>query len=374
MALLKANRKAAATPETLYGWYPLHLACMQECDEIDIRTISALLQVFPEGASEPDHDGDLPLHFASTSGAGTDILEALLAANLEAAMEADLFGDLPLHLACRRGKSVEIVKTLLEAGTEGAQWMNLDGCMPLHVLCSTRCFSGDDRDDKGSTNKNLEEDLAPQTTNDRPKYCDNDNVAYSIAQILIASHPDAVRHQAVPIVTGPNVAFSTGPLPLHLAIKNGASLGILDALLMEYPCAIHIQDECMKTPADTMKDVESVTHPSRGIAIHALLEKWGKWLQERKLKDCEVCDHQKEKYDTTTSTEYPGENPQIVPYWVEKEIKTSSDRSVGGNEELDEFNVPIMAARQKSMITAAYYSGGQSWHRVMPQRRHTIIL
>lgn len=92
---------AISTPEdNKRGWLPLHLAAASPVDEQDPELIRRLVELYPNGASTPDHKGRYPLHLACGTGKSwKGGLEILMEAYPEAIAPADANGLLPFHHA-----------------------------------------------------------------------------------------------------------------------------------------------------------------------------------------------------------------------------------------------------------------------------------
>jgi hypothetical protein len=102
------------------GYLPIHIACMNKCN-IDI--IQALLEIYPESASERDTKyNKLPLQYLiDEKNVDTECLVALLNLYPLSAGVKDKTGKLPLHHAASAiSQSEFVIRSLLEAYPPGA--------------------------------------------------------------------------------------------------------------------------------------------------------------------------------------------------------------------------------------------------------------
>jgi len=330
-ALLAANGEAASHPERLFGWRPLHIACMQTPPCSD--AIAALVDASPESAATPDRDGDLPLHLAAGAGADAKSISVLLGAYPAGASEADSFGDLPLHLACRGGEGAgAAARVLLEARPEAASWINSDGRTALHVACAA------ERSDSGGADA-------------------------GVVVALLAAHPKAAMHQAVTIEE--EGGGGGGPLPLHLAIRQGATPPVLDALLAVYPMAVHVKDDLGMNPGKIL--IEGATaHADGGKGARLVLDKWEGLLRNNSYT------WNIPKKEGHAEADCVGTACIRIPRAGNPQGSTNDEQDNSEEEEVDEFNIPLSHMRRNSISTQAYYSRNRLGERV--SRRGSISL
>ena len=109
--LHEGNCEAAAADDSM-GCIPLHLALQHG---VCLRTVVALLEIYPLGASRKTNDekAKLPLHIAIETSQSVEIIDALLCAYPDAVNFRDGDGHLPVHLACSNHSSLELVYKLL---------------------------------------------------------------------------------------------------------------------------------------------------------------------------------------------------------------------------------------------------------------------
>ena len=142
--LLQAYPEAASIPDA-DGDLPLHLAASLPNN---LEVVAALLAAYPGAVSVPASDGRLPLHVSAAYQAGVETVAFLLGAYHHAICVADDGGDLPLHLAVANSSSAlkrmqkqqehytegpAVVALLLDAYPEAARVLNNDSALPLVV-------------------------------------------------------------------------------------------------------------------------------------------------------------------------------------------------------------------------------------------------
>ena len=111
---------------------PVHLAIENGSG---LETIRALLDAYPDAASQVDQYDRLPLHLAAEHGACVEVVRALIACDRDAVDTAGKFdGQLALHHAARSQASSDVVAELLAAYPEGAQLKErCHHVLPLHL-------------------------------------------------------------------------------------------------------------------------------------------------------------------------------------------------------------------------------------------------
>jgi len=122
------------------GCLPLHHACsvMKQ-----IAMVEILMDSWPEGATIPNIDGDIPLHVAAWGGVGYEnICNVLIDAHAIGASVPNSSGGLPMHMACcKENASSVIVKRLMEVHKRldiDITRLDRNGNSPLHVAIKTK--------------------------------------------------------------------------------------------------------------------------------------------------------------------------------------------------------------------------------------------
>ncbi len=96
-----------------------------------IDEIKSLLQEYPQLIRTETFAGDLPIHWATSSGR-KDVILLLLEKDRELKNAKDIFGNYPIHLAVNRGHK-EIVEFFLEIDPELKRAKNVYGNTPIHM-------------------------------------------------------------------------------------------------------------------------------------------------------------------------------------------------------------------------------------------------
>jgi ankyrin repeat protein len=185
------------------GWLPLHHACNHGVSP-DVLTL--LIQAFPEGKLQTDHQnrtalhfyvtrntdnvvtmalnaemlsntgaaairdvgGMLPIHYASAYGTHSAVLEVLVKAYPESVTAVENHGRTPMHLAmvnAHRDASPGVIQFLLDhpAGKQAINSRDKDGHLPLHLMAlGLKGYKPDDRDKKSHVSDCLEMYLAAE--------------------------------------------------------------------------------------------------------------------------------------------------------------------------------------------------------------------
>lgn len=116
------------------GWLPLHHACAHG---VSSEVLSLLIQAFPEGKVQPDHQRRTPLHFYATRNNDNNV--ATMAVNAEmlsdtgAAELRDAGGMLPMHYACAYGTHAAVLEVLARANPDSLTAVENHGRTPMHL-------------------------------------------------------------------------------------------------------------------------------------------------------------------------------------------------------------------------------------------------
>ena len=125
-----------------YGRNPVHIAVMSGAHA---ETISALLRIDAKAARQKDHNGRIPLHYASKDQKNSESsTRLLLRAYPEGATVADESGFLAIHVACRYGKSSNVIRMLVRASPESLKVKTIKGSTPLVCAEGNKCGMSED--------------------------------------------------------------------------------------------------------------------------------------------------------------------------------------------------------------------------------------
>lgn len=131
-------------------------------------------------------------------------------------------GSYPLHEALVKGPvPLVLLDALLDGFEEAARKVGPDGLLPLHAACQYN-----------SININMANDTD-----------DNNDDDVEVVKRLIEAHPPALRWREP----------QDDSLPLHVAVRNGASDAVLVELLTAYPEGSLIQNAHGQTPLEMQK-------------------------------------------------------------------------------------------------------------------------
>lgn len=112
------------------GNLPIHSAASFRAP---LEVTEALLEAYPEGASQTNNYGNLALHFAAWKKGPLDCEKLLLKVYPEGAACKNNHGNLPLHYAAHYNAPLEVVEALYNAYPEGAAQKNNDNNTPLDL-------------------------------------------------------------------------------------------------------------------------------------------------------------------------------------------------------------------------------------------------
>jgi ankyrin repeat protein len=124
---------------TVYGFIPLHVACMSYADD-QYDLVRNLVEAFPEGLNRLDNYGRTPLHVLCMHTCGVNDLvktiEYMLSKNPELLRLSDNAGHTPLHLAVKGRADDEFIRHLAYKCPEVMEPPN-EGRpdTPLHLAC-----------------------------------------------------------------------------------------------------------------------------------------------------------------------------------------------------------------------------------------------
>jgi len=177
--------------------------------EKDMARAERLLNEHPQFARVPDETKRLPLHWALEVCAPISLVRKLLELYPEACTRLSAEGCLPLHLAPQKSTSLDVLKLILEnTDANGIYTADKDGRLPLHFALAkgaplevVKLLLDVHLPDVASF------DFSTRTTDTSPP----------------KTAEDALTH-----------ADSRGLLPLHWALRKGASLDVLKLLLDAY--------------------------------------------------------------------------------------------------------------------------------------------
>ena len=109
---------------------PLHSAASFRAP---LEVTEALLEAYPEAASQTNNYGNLALHFTAWKKGPLDVEKLLLKVYPEGAAQKNNHGNLPLHYAAHYNAPLEVVEALYNAYPEGALEKNNDNNTPLDL-------------------------------------------------------------------------------------------------------------------------------------------------------------------------------------------------------------------------------------------------
>jgi hypothetical protein len=117
------------SPLDISGNYVLHEVVK---NDPPLKVVEVLISANETALKSRGSWGYLPIHYACTSGASADVVEALLGSYSNGVMLKDSNDHmLPLHLACKRGADAEVLMALLTAYPEATTIKDDFGQTPL---------------------------------------------------------------------------------------------------------------------------------------------------------------------------------------------------------------------------------------------------
>ena len=128
--LSNAGPNSSTPTSAVYGNFVLHEAVKYNPP---LKLVEALISAHHAALHSKGNWGYLPLHYACTSGASADVVEALLEKYPNAAMEKDSNDHmLPLHLACKAGAEADVLMALLTSYPEATTVKDDFGQTPIN--------------------------------------------------------------------------------------------------------------------------------------------------------------------------------------------------------------------------------------------------
>eukprot|EP00586_Coscinodiscus_wailesii_P023182 CAMPEP_0172509352 /NCGR_PEP_ID=MMETSP1066-20121228/219700_1 /TAXON_ID=671091 /ORGANISM="Coscinodiscus wailesii, Strain CCMP2513" /LENGTH=672 /DNA_ID=CAMNT_0013287793 /DNA_START=316 /DNA_END=2334 /DNA_ORIENTATION=+ len=124
------NTRHEAQVKNDRGNLPLHTAASFRAP---IEVTEALLDAYPEAASQTNNYGNLALHFTAWKKGPLDVEKLLLKVYPEGAAQKNNHGNLPLHYAAHYNAPLEVVEALYNAYPEAAMQKNTDSNTPLDL-------------------------------------------------------------------------------------------------------------------------------------------------------------------------------------------------------------------------------------------------
>lgn len=98
--------------------------------------VEAMLKAYPNGASQPNSAGMLPIHLAAMWQAPIETVELLLSRYPEGATVRNQYGSLPLHMGASNQASPEVISLLINSYPDALHLQNDDGMTPLDLALS----------------------------------------------------------------------------------------------------------------------------------------------------------------------------------------------------------------------------------------------
>lgn len=139
-SLIQANPMALQAVESGYHRLPIHIACHSGAS---VDCIRILLAHYPGGAIAEDLIGRVPLHYALSNGASSQVVDLILNAARNAlgprgatkvASTVDFNGWLPLHVACFMGASAPVLAAIVRAFPAGVDAKTKKDSTPFSLL------------------------------------------------------------------------------------------------------------------------------------------------------------------------------------------------------------------------------------------------
>lgn len=219
--LVDAAPDTAARQDASDRSTPLHLAT--QCGAAH-AVVYALALAAPEAASMCDRYGRTALHLAALRGAAarSDVVSTLLMCDEESAVVGDRDGRTPLHLAARCGVSSAVLAALIEASPDSMTVQDAEGATPLQSSLAQRAVA-------------LAEEIPIALLEACPEAAEmvNRHGARPLRTALEMGAPAAVLHAllAASVAPAADCDRADRSTPLHLAVANGVSASVLDALV-----------------------------------------------------------------------------------------------------------------------------------------------
>jgi hypothetical protein len=127
-SVILSSGAAVFSPLDISGNYVLHEVVK---NDPPLKVVEVLISANETALKSRGSWGYLPIHYACTSGASADVVEALLDSYPNGVMLKDSNDHmLPLHLACKRGVDAEVMMALLTAYPEATEMKDDFGQTP----------------------------------------------------------------------------------------------------------------------------------------------------------------------------------------------------------------------------------------------------
>jgi len=212
---------------------PLHKACVLRAP---LDLIENLIQAYPEGVSCEDHDGWIPIHCASYTGA-SEIIEALLKVYSSGAQNKDDKGLLPLHYACMKGVDPKIIELLILSYPAAVTIKDNAGRLPIYYTI-TKGRSIIAFELLLNTNANVLKITDASNRTLLHQVCMEKRLDGKIILKLLEYYPDSSQIQD-----------EDGNLPIHiLCQKKEENLEALEGLLNVFPEGSNVKNNVGNTP------------------------------------------------------------------------------------------------------------------------------
>ena len=269
------------------GFMPLHFLCINKNLDEDVRLeiLKLLLEKYPESVRHATDDGSLPLRFAAANQSPEFCRILIEAYPGSERMNVGNHGLLSFHSACRNN-TVATVKYLYKLYPESICVANDGGSHPIHTV-----IWGLDREGNPEAAAEVAQflldcnnDVASQKYQDKfPLYwvcrganSENTpklNAHLKVLQMLYDGYPEAMEEEAVVSNVGTfcqevqtfinaQLAYArqatdhrvmttpdeSGQLPLHVALRDNATLGSIKLLVKGNPSALQTVDNSGTLP------------------------------------------------------------------------------------------------------------------------------
>ena len=258
-------------------WLPIHCLCcnddLDDSNSLDI--LQFMLEIDPTLSREVGYADYLPIHYA-VQYKSTTFCNILIDKYPESLRVESGIGMLPIHVACRYGNQVDTadaIQYMLELDPELINAENSGGKLPIHHAAERG------RSKLIELLLKFDSDATSKEVNDRNRWlplhvaCNNYTNLSSI-QVLYDAYPDAIfaraRGRRTPLdiarsggkqpaidflqtqleyvrqaqdMTAMTTVDDDGWLPLHRALKDGASFGSIKLLVSANPAALQVADQ-----------------------------------------------------------------------------------------------------------------------------------
>lgn len=214
-------------------WTEMH--CL--CEQLNIDDILLRCQTHPEELSEKDDHNLTPLHLlCMASTIPLRVVEEMIRKNSTILTGKDNHGDTPLHV-CLRKKNVDIklVELLVDNSPELLEMTNKEGLMPLHI--ALRYNSKHDM--VGDLMKFLIKNYPPALKHHVRMGYPSPLLKESLygEQAHFIADPKFMRcvHEVELKYHDADSQIRDGAYPIHIALREGAPVEVIEALVIENP-------------------------------------------------------------------------------------------------------------------------------------------